>query len=95
MLADYRAFRTKVVHAQPSDPRPGGQLAPLYGNQRSMLRLIERTASARDAAPAWPFRLRVSLLGGFELVRDGQPVTFTEGPAAAARSAEALVAPGG
>ena len=30
-----------------------------------------------DAGPAWPFRLRVRVLGGFELARDGEPMRFT------------------
>jgi LuxR family transcriptional regulator, maltose regulon positive regulatory protein len=30
-----------------------------------------------DACDRWPFRLRVRLLGGFELVRDGVPMRFT------------------
>ena len=41
--------------------------------------LIERNllAAPADAAPAWPFRLRIKALGGFELVRDGVPMRFT------------------
>ena len=41
--------------------------------------LIERNllAAPADAAPAWPFRLRIMALGGFELVRDGVPMRFT------------------
>ncbi|HWZ72698.1 MAG TPA: BTAD domain-containing putative transcriptional regulator [Casimicrobiaceae bacterium] len=41
--------------------------------------LIERNGlvAPADAGPAWPFRLRVRVLAGFELVRDGQPVRFT------------------
>ncbi len=41
--------------------------------------LIEKNALAAppDAGPAWPFRLRVRTLGGFELIRDGQPVRFS------------------
>jgi DNA-binding SARP family transcriptional activator len=30
-----------------------------------------------DACAQWPFRLRVRVLGAFELVRDGEPVRFT------------------
>ena len=30
-----------------------------------------------EAGPAWPFRLRVRVLRGFELIRDGQPMHFT------------------
>jgi len=29
-----------------------------------------------DACAAWPFRLRVRVLGGFELTRDGEPLRF-------------------
>jgi LuxR family transcriptional regulator, maltose regulon positive regulatory protein len=41
--------------------------------------LIEHNAlvAPPDAGPAWPFRLRVHALSGFELVRDGQPMRFT------------------
>ncbi len=41
--------------------------------------LIEKNALAAppDAGPAWPFRLRVRTLGGFELVRDGEPLRFS------------------
>ena len=41
--------------------------------------LIERNAlpAPVDAGPAWPFRLRIRALGGFELVRDGQPMRFS------------------
>jgi DNA-binding SARP family transcriptional activator len=41
--------------------------------------LIEKNALAAppDAGPAWPFRLRVRVLGGFELIRDGQPLRFS------------------
>jgi len=41
--------------------------------------LIERNAlvAPADAGPAWPFRLRIKALGGFELIRDGQPMRFT------------------
>ena len=41
--------------------------------------LIERNnlAPPAGAAAAWPFRLRVKVLGGFELVRDGLPMRFS------------------
>ena len=37
--------------------------------------LIERNAlpAPAEAGLAWPFRLRVRVLGGFELIRDGRP----------------------
>lgn len=42
-------------------------------------RLIERNTipAPVDAGEAWPFRLRVRVLGGFELTRDGAPMRFT------------------
>jgi DNA-binding SARP family transcriptional activator len=41
--------------------------------------LIERNGieAPADAVEAWPFRLRVRVLGGFELTRDGEPVRFS------------------
>jgi LuxR family maltose regulon positive regulatory protein len=41
--------------------------------------LIKRNDIAPPAASSgtWPFRLRVNVLGGFGLVRDGQPVRFS------------------
>ena len=30
-----------------------------------------------DASAAWPFRLRIGVLGGFELIRDGEPMSFS------------------
>lgn len=41
--------------------------------------LIERNGlvAPSDAGLQWPFRLRVRVLGGFGLARDGQPVRFT------------------
>jgi DNA-binding SARP family transcriptional activator len=41
--------------------------------------LIERNGlvAPLDAGPAWPFRLRVRVLGGFELMRDGELVRFS------------------
>jgi len=40
--------------------------------------LIRRDALVppADVGPAWPFRLRVRVLGGFQLIRDGQPLRF-------------------
>jgi DNA-binding SARP family transcriptional activator len=41
--------------------------------------LIERNhlTAPPDVGPGWPFRLRVHALGGFALVRDGQPLRFS------------------
>ncbi|MGE5104626.1 MAG: AfsR/SARP family transcriptional regulator, partial [Betaproteobacteria bacterium] len=42
-------------------------------------RLIERNGlvAPLDASAAWPFRLRIRALGGFVIVRDGEPLRFT------------------
>src|SRR5215510_4965229 len=37
----------------------------------------ESLVAPPDVGPAWPFRLRVRVLGGFELVRDGEPMRFS------------------
>ncbi len=37
----------------------------------------ESLGAPPDVGPAWPFRLRVRVLGGFELVRDGEPMRFS------------------
>jgi DNA-binding SARP family transcriptional activator len=41
--------------------------------------LIERhgLVAPDDACAQWPFRLRIRVLGAFELMRDGEPVRFT------------------
>ncbi len=41
--------------------------------------LIDRDmlSAPPDAGPNWPFRLRVRVFGGFDLIRDGQTVRFT------------------
>jgi len=41
--------------------------------------VIERNAlpAPPDAGPAWPFRLRVRVVGGFDLVRDGVPMRWS------------------
>jgi DNA-binding SARP family transcriptional activator len=55
-------------------------LALRHGIETEFVRaLIERNAlvAPGDASADWPFRLRIRLLGGFELVRDGLPVTFS------------------
>jgi len=81
VLADYRA-RGQFVFLR-NRPDLGARLAGFaleQGIETDYVRvLIERNALAAPAAagPAWPFRLRIRLLGGFELVRDGLPVRFT------------------
>ena len=81
MLADYRA-RGQIVFLR-NRPDLAARLANFaleHGIETEFVRtLIERNAlvAPADAAPAWPFRLRVRALGGFELIRDGEPMRFT------------------
>jgi ATP/maltotriose-dependent transcriptional regulator MalT/DNA-binding SARP family transcriptional activator len=81
LLADYRA-RNDLVFL-PSRPDLAARLANHaleHGIESEFVRkLIARGAlvAPADAGPAWPFRLRVRALGGFELARDGEPVRFT------------------
>jgi DNA-binding SARP family transcriptional activator len=81
VLAGYRAEGQFVFMR--SRPDLAAQLANhalRHGIETEFVRaLIERNAlvAPADASADWPFRLRIRLLGGFELVRDGQPVTFT------------------
>jgi DNA-binding SARP family transcriptional activator len=80
VLADQRA-RGQLLFMR-SRPDLAARLAHLAlerGIETDFVRtLIERNALAPppDAGPAWPFRLRIGILGGFELMRDGQPMTF-------------------
>ena len=81
VLADYRA-RGQVVFLR-NRPDLAARLADYaleHGIETDFVRtLIQRNAlvAPADAGPAWPFRLRVHVLGRFELVRDGQPVRFS------------------
>ena len=76
-----------------TSPRGSPTSRSQHGIETEFVRtLIERNALAApaDAAPAWPFRLRIRALGGFELVRDGAAdALHRQGAAAPARSAEA------
>ena len=81
VLADYRA-RGQVMFLR-NRPDLAARLANhalLHGIETEFVHtLIARnllTAPA-DAAPTWPFRLRIKILGGFELIRDGTPMRFT------------------
>jgi DNA-binding SARP family transcriptional activator len=81
MLADYRA-QGNVLFIR-SRPDLAARLAN-FALQRGIeteyvLTLIERNdlVAPADAGPEWPFRLRISVLREFALVRDGQPVTFS------------------
>jgi len=67
----------------PSRPDLGARFANLAlerGIETAYVRtLIERhgLVAPDDACAQWPFRLRIRVLGGFELVRNGEPVRFT------------------
>jgi ATP/maltotriose-dependent transcriptional regulator MalT/DNA-binding SARP family transcriptional activator len=81
ILADYRA-RNQIVFLR-SRPDVGAKLLN-FALDRSIepdyaRLLIERNGfrAPPDATPAWPFRLRVRVLGRFELVRDGVPMRFS------------------
>ena len=81
VLAEYRA-RGQVMFLR-NRPDLAARLANhalRHGIETEFVHtLIERNllAAPADAAPAWPFRLRIKALGGFELDRDGMPMRFT------------------
>jgi LuxR family maltose regulon positive regulatory protein len=81
VLVERRA-RADIVFL-PSRPDLAARFANLAlerGIETAYVRmLIERHAlvAPDDAAPQWPFRLRIRVLGGFELARDGEPMRFT------------------
>ena len=81
VLAGYRAEGQFVfMRSRPDLAARLANHALRHGIETEFVRaLIERNAlvAPADASPDWPFRLRIRLLGGFELVRDGLPVTFT------------------
>ncbi len=81
VLSDYRA-RGQVVLLR-NRPDVAARLADFAlrnGIDTEYVRMLverNRLAAPADAGPAWPFRLRIRVLGGFELFRDGQPVRST------------------
>jgi hypothetical protein len=81
VLAERRA-RGDVVFI-PSRPDLASRFANLAlerGIETPYVRmLIERhgLVAPDDACAQWPFRLRIRVLGGFELTRDGEPMRFT------------------
>jgi hypothetical protein len=81
VLGEYRAQGQFVfMRSRPDLAARLANHALQHGIETEYVRtLIERSAlvAPADAGPAWPFRLRVRVLGGFELVRDGESVTFT------------------
>jgi len=81
VLAEYRAQGQFVfMRSRPDLAARLADHALQHGIETEYVRtLIERNAlvAPDDASADWPFRLRIRLLGRFELVRDGLPVTFT------------------
>ena len=81
VLAEYRSNgQTVILRNRPDLAARLADFALGRGIETDYVRLlIERNAlpAPADAGPAWPFRLRIRALGGFELVRDGQPMRFS------------------
>jgi ATP/maltotriose-dependent transcriptional regulator MalT/DNA-binding SARP family transcriptional activator len=81
VLAGYRAEGQFVfMRSRPDLAARFANHALRHGIETEFVRtLIERNAlvAPDDASADWPFRLRIRLLGGFDLVRDGLAVTFT------------------
>jgi ATP/maltotriose-dependent transcriptional regulator MalT/DNA-binding SARP family transcriptional activator len=81
VLAERRA-RGDIVFL-PSRPDLAARFANLAlerGIETAYVRsLIERhgLVAPDDACGQWPFRLRIRVLGAFELIRDGEPMRFT------------------
>ena len=80
VLADYRARGNLVLmRSRPDLAARLANFALEHGIEADFVRTLiahNSLAAPADACPAWPFRLRVRVLAGFELVRDGQPIRF-------------------
>jgi ATP/maltotriose-dependent transcriptional regulator MalT/DNA-binding SARP family transcriptional activator len=81
VLADYRSQGNAMFlrHRQDVAARLA-DFALMHDIETEFVRtMIERNSLAAppDAGPSWPFRLRIRVLNGFELVRDGVPVRFS------------------
>jgi ATP/maltotriose-dependent transcriptional regulator MalT/DNA-binding SARP family transcriptional activator len=78
VLADHRLREDYVfMRSRPDLAARLANYALQEGIEPEFVRtLIERDAlvAPADARPAWPFRLRIRVLGGFELSRDGEEV---------------------
>jgi LuxR family transcriptional regulator, maltose regulon positive regulatory protein len=81
LLADYK--RRGLVVFLRSRPDLAARIAAFAlarGIEPDYVRLlIDRNSlvAPPGVGPHWPFRLRIRALGGFDLVRDGQPMRFT------------------
>ena len=81
VLAEHRARGDFVfMRGRPDVAARFANFALANGIETEFVRtLIKRDGlvAQADAGPAWPFRLRIRVLGGFELIRDGEPIRFT------------------
>jgi len=81
LLADYRATgQVLFLRNRPDLAARLANLALARGIEPDYVRSLVRSnalAPPPDAGAEWPFRIRVRVLGGFELARDGAPVRFT------------------
>ena len=81
VFADRRARSDFVfMRSRPDLAAQFANVALERGIETAFVRtMIERDAlvAPDDAGPQWPFRLRLRVLGGFELTRDGEPMRFT------------------
>ena len=81
VLADLRARSDYVfMRARPDLAARLANLALERGIETEYVRTVidrESLVAPPDVGPAWPFRLRVRVLGAFELVRDSEPMRFT------------------
>lgn len=80
-LGDFRASGNFVfIRSRPDLAARLANLALERGIETEYVRtLIDKDSlvAPPDVGPAWPFRLRVRVLGSFELVRDGEPMRFS------------------
>ncbi len=81
VLAGYRARHTLAfVRNRPDAAARLAAFALAQGIEPDFVRLLierNRLQPPPGAGPAWPYRLRLLALGGFTIVRDGQPLRFT------------------
>lgn len=81
VLAEYRLNdRYVFMRSRPDLAARFADFALAQGIEVDFVRrLIERNGlvAPLDASAAWPFRLRIRALGGFVIVRDGEPLRFT------------------
>lgn len=81
VLADYRARGTLFfVRSRPDAAARLADFALAQGIEPDFVRTLiarNRLVAPPGAGPGWPYRLRLHALGGFSIVRDGEPMRFT------------------